>query len=281
MILIADSGSTKTRWWLAGQGKFAESLQTPGLNPFFHTREKMENVLAPLLKPWLGEREVRAVFFYGAGCSTPANVQMVAHTLESVFRGNPPIHVENDLLGAARALFGREPGIACILGTGSNACLYDGSTITHTVPSLGYLFGDEGSGAHMGKTFITSYLKEKLPDDLRRAFDDAYGLDRAGILEAVYRKDQPNRFLASFAVFLHRRMEHPYVAELVEECLASFFTEMLCRLPDYPRFRVGCIGSVGYHFRDVIRKLAGSHGLSCKKFLVSPMEGLLAYHSRA
>jgi glucosamine kinase len=281
MILLADSGSTKTHWWLAGNGKFAGSLQTPGLNPYFHTREGMGDLLGSLLGPWISDREVQAVYFYGSGCSTAVNKQMIIDSLRPLLRGDPSVHVEKDILGAARALFGGDSGIASILGTGSNACIYDGTGITHEPPSLGYIFGDEGSGAHLGKTLINLLLKDRLPAGLRKAFHQEFSLDRAAILERVYRQEHPNRFLASFTVFLHGRMNHPFIQKLVEECMESFFTQILCKLPEYKSLQMGCIGSVGYHFRDVVRRIAEKHGVQCGKFLVSPMEGLLNYHSKS
>ena len=279
MMLLADSGSTKTHWWLAESGQLSASIVTRGLNPFFFTPESMAAQLVIDLQPFIKDQQIQAVHFYGAGCSTSANRQMVRDALKPLLMGNPDISIENDLLGAARALFGREPGIACILGTGSNACLYKGSEITHVLPSLGYVLGDEGSGTHLGKAFLEKLLKDQLPRELNLAFSQAYKLDRAQILEEIYRKEHPNRFLASFSVFIHQQMHHPRIMELLEDCFEAFFREQVCKLPGYEAFEMGCVGSVGYHYRDIIRRLAIGHGISSVKLTDSPMAGLLAYHS--
>ena len=279
-MLLADSGSTKTHWWLAESGRLRASIGTRGLNPFFFTPKSMAAQLVIDLQPFIKDQQIKAVYFYGAGCSTYANRQMVRDALKPLLTGNPEISVENDLLGAARALFNKEPGIACILGTGSNACLYDGKEITHGLPSLGYILGDEGSGAHLGKAFLAKLLKDQLPGELKQAFSQAYKLDRAQILEEIYRKEHPNRFLASFSVFMHQQMHHPEIMELLGDCFEAFFREQVCKLPGYGAFAMGCVGSVGYHYRDIIRRLAIRHGISGVAFTDSPMDGLLAYHSR-
>ncbi len=278
-MLLADSGSTNTHWWLAESGQLRASIVSRGLNPFFYTPKSMAAQLLTDLQPFIKDQQIQAVHFYGAGCSTSANRQMVRDALNHLLKGDPDISIGNDLLGAARALFGVEPGIACILGTGSNACLYNGSEITHGLPSLGYVLGDEGSGTHLGKVFLENLLKDQLPWELNQAFSQAYKLDRAQILEEIYRKEHPNRFLASFSVFIHQQMHHPRIMELLEDCFEAFFREQVCKLPGYTAFKMGCVGSVGYHYRNVIRPLAIRHGISGIAFTDSPMEGLLAYHS--
>lgn len=280
MMLLADSGSTKTHWWLAEDGKFVAGMVTEGLNPFFHTREGLAGRLAERLPEFLKGYRVRSVHFYGAGCSTRGNRQMVRDALKPLLAGEPEISVEKDLLGAARALFGKGPGIACILGTGSNACKYDGTGIASEASSVGFILGDEGSGAHLGKAFLARLLKGQLSPELEQLFARDCGFDRAQILEGIYRNEHPNRFLASFSRFIHQQMHQSGIPELVDECFEAFFREQVCRLPGYQDLSMGCIGSVGYHYRDIIRRIARKHGFGEVRFMASPMEGLLTYHSR-
>ncbi len=279
MILIADSGSSRTEWWLLDKGRAVEKVQTVGLNPYFFHGNDLADLLAREVPNSLRSAGIHKVFFYGAGCADPANQRRVEQALRPIFPGQPVLYVERDILGAARALFGSQNGLACVLGTGSNACLYDGSGIVHEIASLGYLLGDEGSGAHLGKTLIRDFLKHTLPAEIQRGLQEEFGLERADLLERIYRREHPNRFLASFSPFIYRRMGHPYITQLLENSFGDFFREQVCRLPDYRDFPLGCIGSVGYHFREVVSGVAGKYGIHRTKFQVSPLEGLTAYHS--
>ncbi len=278
MILLADSGSTKTDWVLLENGVEIESFRTQGLNPYFvHTNE----VISILNKQLLLKDNISAVkniYFYGAGCSSDEKTKVIRDALDRLFPESNNI-VAHDMLAAARALFGKDSGIACILGTGSNSCVYDGNEISRSLFSLGYMFGDEGSGAHLGKTFIASYLKKTAPCDVMDAFFNDYKLTEEEILTHIYRKADPNRFLASFTHFLKKNEAHPFVSSLVFNCFEAFFMEQVMKYPENGDLPVGCIGSVAYYFRELFKAAANKFGLQVNLFMVSPMEGLIRFHT--
>lgn len=277
MLLLADSGSTKTDWVLLCDGKITGTFRTQGLNPYFVDTEDVVKVLEEHLIPNREITGVTRVFFYGAGCSSEEKNKVIRIALDRLFPKSKNV-VAHDMLAAARALFGNQPGIACILGTGSNSCIYNGDQVTRSLFSLGYMFGDEGSGAHLGKTFIGAYLKKRVPEELRIDFRESYKLSDEDILTHIYRKANPNRFLASFTHFLKRHERHPYVADLIHSCFDSFFVEQIMKYPEKNDLPAGCIGSVAYHFQDVFKAVANKHGIGTALFMKSPMEGLIRYH---
>ncbi len=279
MIIIADSGSTKTEWVVVDGDRMLRSFKTLGLNPYFHGTEEAAGILREAFSQHLDTDKTEAVFFYGAGCSSEMN-QAVIHDALRVFFPNKPIEVEHDMLAAARALFGKREGTACILGTGSNACVYDGEKITEYLFSTGYLFGDEGSGAHLGKSYIAAHLKQKAPREIMQAFMERYGLSNEEILTNIYKKPGPNRFLASFSPFLKENIGHPYVHDLVESCFDAFFEEHISGYSGYQFRPFGCIGSVAYHFREVLEKSARKHGVQPRLIMLSPLEGLIRFHTK-
>ncbi len=277
MILIADSGSTKTDWVLLNQSNILQTFKTPGINPYFSGTAEITDILRETFSNHIGSGTISEVYFYGAGCSSPDKQKVVEDALQAVFPGKKT-EVEHDMLAAARALFANKPGIACILGTGSNACAYDGGDISESLFSPGYMFGDEGSGAHLGKTYIADHLKEKSPPEIMTAFAKRYGLSREDILTEIYRKSNPNRFLASFTHFLKEHLSHPYVHNLVKSCFEAFFSEQVSRFYAFRKYNLGCIGSVAYHFRDVFGQVAAENKAVVENIMVSPMEGLIKYH---
>lgn len=280
MILLADSGSTKTDWVLLDKGLEIKSFRTQGLNPYFvHTVEVIEVLKKQLL---LQEKRsaINNIYFYGAGCSSDEKKKVIADALDRLFPESDNM-VAHDMLAAARALFGNEPGIACILGTGSNSCVYDGSGITRSLFSLGYMFGDEGSGAHLGKTFIASHLKKTAPQDVMNAFFNDYQLSDEEILTHIYRKANPNRFLASFTHFLKKNEAHPFISSLVFNCFDAFFRDQVMKYPEKESFPIGCIGSVAFHFQNSFRAAANKYGLQANMFRVSPMKGLIRFHTQS
>ncbi len=277
MILIADSGATKTQWVIIDENHVSDPIETSGFNPYFMESRILENILDKDLVPIIRQDKISKVFFYGAGCSTPQKCGIVEDALKEVF----PIadcEIEHDLLGAARALFGRKEGIACILGTGSNSCRYDGRDIKENVPSLGYLFGDEGSGAYLGKLFLTDYLRNMLPENIRSAFDSKYGYSLENILDAVYSKPHPNRFLSSFSRFLGEFRQEEYVRELIRRNFRDFMKEQVTKYSRYKELPLGLIGSVGYHYGDIFGEVAKEEGLTVQSIIKNPMEGLVRYH---
>ena len=277
MILIADSGSTTTFWILISEnGK--KRFQTQGLNPYFTSPEIIDTILKDELTPQIPCEEVMQIFFYGAGCSTEKN-NAIIHDQLKTYCQKAEIEVYHDILGAARALFGREQGIACILGTGCNSCFYDGKEVFANIPSLGYLFGDEGAGSYLGKKLVGSYLKRELPDDLIFIFDETYAYTLENILTALYNKPFPNRYLASFSLFIKDNIEHPYMHDLVFNSFIEFFKAHITKYEGYTSCPIGFIGSIAFYYRDILKEAAASESLSIHKILPNPIEGLIAYHA--
>ncbi len=276
MILIADSGSTKTAWCVSQNGIPVRQFQTNGTNPFFQSTEEIEAELDRVLLPAIGDLPVKAVFFYGAGCAFPEQHQRIAGCIQA--RIPVPVEVYSDLVGTARALLSREKGIACILGTGSNSCLYDGNSIIQQTPALGYILGDEGSGAVLGKLLVGDCLKRQLPQHLIDSFLETYQLTQASILERVYRQPFPNRFLASLVPFLHAHMEEEAIYQLVYNSFCQFFIRNILPYPDARTYPIGFTGSVAWYFSEVLQDAAHAQGFHLGEILQTPMEGLIRYH---
>ena len=277
MNLIADSGSTKTTWVLLDRGIVKKTVNTPGLNPYFHTSGSIRAILRADLVTELVADDVRQIFFYGAGCSTENKNALLTEAMRDFFR-HASIRIFHDILGAARALLGKEPGIACILGTGCNSCYYDGKEITTGVPSLGYIFGDEGAGSNIGKRFMEKYLKDKLPQDLKEEFQQTYNLTLEDILNSLYNLPYPNRFLASFSEFIAPRQSHPFLRDIVRSSLADFFVEQVKKYDNYREVPVSFVGSIAHHYREILLEVASVNKVNVGKVLQSPMEGLIEYH---
>jgi len=277
MKLIADSGSTKTTWILLEQDKVKETIGTSGLNPYFHDSESVEAVLRADLIPFVVEDNIREVHFYGAGCSTDYNNSMIRDAILLFFR-KADVFIYHDILGAARALFGNDKGIACILGTGCNSCFFDGTLLHLKVDSLGYLFGDEGAGSYLGKLFMGAYLKKELPQELRDQFDNQFGYTLEDILNSLYNKPSPNKFLASFSLFLSPNREHPFVKALIQQSFQDFFHAHIKKYEDYRALPIGFIGSIAFIYREILSEVALKEKVTISKILSSPIEGLIEYH---
>ncbi|MCX6243266.1 MAG: N-acetylglucosamine kinase [Bacteroidetes bacterium] len=277
MLLIADSGSTKTTWTLLEDQVEKTTVQTPGLNPYFTSSETVEAILLADLVPNIPVDFVREIHFYGAGCSTENNNSMLREAMQLYFR-KAVVSVYHDILGAARALLGSEEGIACILGTGCNACYYDGEEVYSRVPSLGYLFGDEGAGSNLGKTLMEKYLKNRLPSDIRKEFDEEYNFSLEDILNALYNRPFPNRFLASFSEFIAPRQSHPFFHEMVKNSFSAFFEEQVSKYPGHEKLPIGFVGSIAWHYREILLETAAEYKLNVATILKSPMEGLIRFH---
>ncbi|MFA6871613.1 MAG: ATPase [Bacteroidaceae bacterium] len=276
MILLADSGSTKTDWCFVEQGELVEKVHTKGINPFFQTTEEIVKEISNTLVPHFEDKHVDAVYFYGAGCAFPEKNQLVIDALSRFL--DCPIEVGSDLLAVARSLCGHKKGIACIIGTGSNSCYYDGENIVDNVSPLGFILGDEGSGAVLGKALVGDCLKNQLPPHVCEAFFKQFDITRAEILDKVYKKSFPNRFLASLSPFLLQHIDEPSVRSLVEEHFTRFFKRNVMQY-DYKSHSVHLVGSIAYYYQDILRKVASSLGIQLVQIVKSPMEGLLAYHS--
>lgn len=279
MILLADSGSTKTDWLLAGSGEVR--FQSSGLNPFYQTKEAIEHILSKEVLPQLASAPVRRIYFYGAGCADEASSKPIKEALLMAFPPAELIEVNSDLLAAARGLCGYEAGIACILGTGSNNCLYNGKNIVHNIGSLGFWLGDEGSGGYLGKQLVVRYLHNELPIELHQEFAKAYpDVSRLMILNHAYKQPFPNRFFAGFAPFLSQHVSHQAVHNLVETAFGDFLAMYVCKHADAYSLPVHFTGSVAFHFQSILTKVLISKGLHPGIIEKSPMPGLLRYHVR-
>ena len=280
VILIADSGATKADWALLEGGAATRRIATQGLHPLHLSPADMEGILATELLPRLGSDAGRidVVYFYGAGV-LPHTAEAIHQMLFRLLAADRIMAVQafSDLTGAARALCGRQPGIACILGTGSNSCQYDGRNILVHVPPLGFILGDEGSGASLGKRLVADALKGRLPAGLKDELLDGLGMTEADVIDRVYRRPQPARFLASLAPFLRERLEVPAVHALVKQEFTAFLSRNVMAY-DYRRLAMHCTGSVAYHFAPVLREAAGEAGIAIGAIAASPMEGLIGFH---
>ncbi|MDP1621087.1 MAG: hypothetical protein Q8M08_01985 [Bacteroidales bacterium] len=279
MKLIADSGSTKTTWILLEGDRVKNTITTTGLNPYFHNSASVESVIRADLAPYLVEYHLREIHFYGAGCSTAYNNGMIRDAIHVFFRKSH-VFIYHDILAAARALFSDGKGIACILGTGCNSCYFDGSKTYSQVNSLGYLFGDEGAGSYLGKLFLGAYLKKELPGDLHEAFDTQYGFTLEDILNSLYNKPSPNRFLASFSHFLSPNREHPFVQDLLLRSFQDFFNTHIRKYNDYQSLPIGFTGSIANTYSEFLMKIAKQEGVKITRIIASPVEGLVEYHAK-
>jgi N-acetylglucosamine kinase-like BadF-type ATPase len=280
MLLIADSGSTKTDWRLVGAHNAITQLATQGLNPYFISEQDLVQVLKLEVVPHVKEAgSVDQVFFYGSGTGAEEKRKVLERSLKAVFT-NARIEVNTDILGAARALCGNAPGVAAILGTGSNTCFYDGKTITCQAPSLGFILGDEGSGAHLGRTFLSALLANELPRDLTQRFFERFGTSKEDILDRLYRQPLPNRYLASFAKFIHQNLKDEQVTRLTADCFRAFFEKQVMRLPSHgpSPATFHCTGSVGFYFSNILRRVAEEKHIITGKILESPIAALTLYH---
>ncbi len=282
MLLIADSGSTKTDWRLVADDGKASAIQTDGVNPYYQTTEQIADTLTTQLVPQLGNATVSNVFFYGTGCTGPTVNHHVADALRAVLPGLQTVDVNSDMLGAARGAMGHTCGIVCILGTGANACCYDGSQITRGIQSLGFWLGDEGSGGYLGKTLVREFFQQQLPTDLHDAFQAQYALDRPTLLENAYQKPYPNRYFAAFTPFLSENITHPHVVGLITDAFMLFLTTYVNRFPEANAWPVHFVGSIAHYFDGPLRQAVARTGLVMGNIVKAPAEQLVRFHqSRA
>ena len=281
MILLADSGSTKVHWCLVTASGQCSDVFTDGINPMFQTSDAMRNSISnnllPQIAPLLWAGTLTHVFFYGAGC-TPEKKVFVKKALEGVFK-KAEVHVASDMLGAARGLLGHHAGVACILGTGSGSCLYNGETIEWCVPSLGYILGDEGSAAVLGKRLVSDLLKNQLGDDLKETFFKEYETSMPDIIEHVYRQPFPNRFLAKLSKFCADHIEDPRIHDLVFDHFVQFIRRNLVQYQTTEP--VGFVGSIAYYYKPILEEAMRAEGLRLGTVLQDPIEGLKEYHKDA
>ncbi len=277
MILIADSGSTKTDWAVVEQGRLLKVISTKGMNPFFQTEEEIANEIEIALLPHLeAETPLDTVFFYGAGC-IPEKAPMMKKAIGMHLKPTTGIEVYSDMLAVAHAMCGRNKGIACILGTGSNSCFYNGTEIVENVSPLGFILGDEGSGAVLGKLLVGDILKNQLTPELKEEFLSSFGLTQVDIIDRVYRKPFPNRFLASLSPFLLKHIDNPRIYKLIKSGFRAFFKRNVMQY-DYANNPIYIIGSIAYYYQDVLREAAEELGIKISNIEKSPLEGLIDYH---
>ena len=278
MIVIADSGTTKTTWQFVDKDGFNQRFNTIGFNPYYQDTDSVySNIVSGLIPNMDLSRPLTHIYFYGAGCEQLDKREQIAIALRKAFP-KTDVWVNHDLLAAARALFGDEPGLACISGTGSNTCMYDGNDITRNVHSLGLFLGDEGSGGYKGKLLIQAYIREYLPAHLRVKFEEDYTDRTAEILDSVYIKDFPSRYLASYVPFLVKNISDPFIKNLVKQSFKDMFDNSIVRYANYKEVPLGFIGSVGYYNREILEEVAYSYGATISKIIRSPMDALAEYH---
>lgn len=275
MILVADSGSTKTTWMVADDFGTIRQFQSLGINPFFRTTD---DILAELRPLFAGEHlPLDEIHFYGAGVVNEEKADVIRKALERVF-GNVRSEVASDMLGAARALCGNQSGIVCILGTGSNACYYNGSTIVRGIPPMGFILGDEGSGAVIGRQLVGDYFKEVMPPNLREKFVARFHITKDDVLERVYRTEKPNRYLAGFTIFLSENKDESYCRDLLRNQFRAFLQRNVMKLTESAELPVSFNGSIAWHFSDILQEIVQEEGLILGKILKEPIEALMEFH---
>lgn len=278
MKVIAESSSTRTEWALVDGATVIEHAYTSGMNPYFQSRREISHSIRLDLPEAFFRRRWEHVYFYGAGCATQDKCKTMESSLVAQFK--TPVTVNSDLLGAARGLLVHQPGLACILGTGSNSCLYDGKEIIKTVAPLGYVLGDEGSGAYLGKNFIADMLKGLAPKTLVDAFYEKYNVTPPMLMDAVYSNPLPNRALARYSEFLAEHLDNAYVYQLVYAAFMRFFTRNIAAY-NYKQQPICFVGSVCMLYRDVLAKAAADFGITIAKAVRNSMPGIIEYHATA
>jgi glucosamine kinase len=277
-VLIADCGATKGEWCLLQNGK-KKTMLTQGISPYFLTSEQIAQLLAKELMPKLKNATVDEVFYYGTGCSNPANVQLVSKALKTHF-AKAKINVSHDIMAAARAGCGKQKGIACILGTGSNSCYFDGKKIVKNNPAPGYVLGDEGSGAYLGKKVLQYYIYKTFDEEMMLAFEHRFNTSYVQILDHVYKQPFPNRYLASFAVFLAENRGHYMIENIIEDGLYDFFQNHIYKYTESWKYPINFVGSVAFGFKDVLRELCHTFELQLGTVIKKPMDGLIRFHQQ-
>ena len=277
MLLLADSGGTKTEWQLIKGKITTTAVKTPGINPYY---QNAEQIISDLLNNFPQDKIVQPVdelFFYGAGCSAKEKQELVYAALKKVFPASE-IFVNSDLLGAARALCQHAPGLACVIGTGSGSCIYDGHKIVTNIPSLGYILGDEGSGAYLGKRLLQDFLRGDMPQMIMSKLRAQYEISKEVVLENVNRRPMPGRYLASFSEFLHDNLKYEYIRDLVSRSFNDFALRYIIRYPNYKNYKIYVTGSIAYYFREILIEVLQVFDLNLGNISESPMEGMKSFH---
>lgn len=278
MTIIADSGSTKTDWYLVKDGKLEQQLSTIGLNPYYMETTAIKERIQ-IAFDLINKESIEFIYFYGAGCADELHCNQVENALRPIFK-KAKISVNSDLLAAARAACGKTAGIVGILGTGSNSCAFDGDAIVDQVTCLGFLLGDEGSGAYLGKQLVQAYYYRELPTDLEQAFVKEYKIvNHRSILNHIYQLERPNTYLASFVPFIKKYEANPFINTLLENAFGIFIKKQLMKYPNYKDLNIHFVGSIAYHFRLVLKNILEKHGMKLGTIIQKPIACLVAYHS--
>jgi glucosamine kinase len=280
MILIADSGSTKTDWTCVSpdRSKFI-GFKSQGYNPNYISIEEISADIRRNLPSGFVTEEVSEINFYGAGV-TELQYPFMKTAMQTVFKQASVINIAMDTLASARALLGHDAGFAAILGTGTNTCLYDGEKLTLNIDSLGFILGDEGSGAYLGKRMICDFIRGDMPKEVREMVAPVLGKNGDEIIDQIYTKPFPNRYCAQFAPFIHDNMQkYRYFDDMVTDAFDAFFKNIVSHYPDYKQYKFNCVGSIGYYFLDTLKPVAAKYGMETGVILRAPMEGLIKYHT--
>ena len=280
MILIADSGSTKTAWCLISGNQRVKDITTKGINPCYQTEEEIEAELKNTLCQEIGgENKINSVYFYGAGCADSQINNKLAKTLQQVLKSDKA-EVSSDMLGAARGIFKRQKGIACIMGTGSNSAYYDGNEIVKSIPAGGFIIGDEGSGAVLGKTLIADYIKNQMPENILAEFKKFYNGTYLDVVNHVYKQPFPNRWLANFTKFMYEKREDDYIHNMIVNSFTLFFNRNIKQFDSWKDMEVGFVGSIAYYFEKELKEAAQKCEITVSEIYQNPIEGLIEYHSK-
>ncbi len=275
-ILIADSGSTKTEWVYIN-GKEKSYFKSDGLNPYFRNHGQLSESIKDGVKKELLDSPVEEIYFYGSGTGNKSRKVILKNAIEENFP-KAKVNIETDLLGAAIACFGNEPGVACILGTGSNTCVYDGNQIVKNIPSLGFVLGDEGSGGYFGKRILNGYYYKTMPEDLRNSLQNQYYMNLEPVLHKVYEEPQANRFVASFSKLLGEYKSHPYIREMVKKGFEAFADKQLSFFEESKEMEIGFVGSIASVYEDILREVLESKGMKLSVIIRKPLARLEEFH---
>lgn len=278
MRLIIDCGSTKADWVLLDNSKVLKRFKTEGFNPNYISEDSILNIINNESSYKEHIRSISEIFFYGSGCGNSNNCNKIESILKSIFI-NAKIYVTHDMMAACHAILGTKKGIACILGTGSNSCYYDGISITEHAVSLGYILGDEGSGSYIGKQILRDYFYNNMPNDLSQRFKEEYNISVTETINNIYHESQVSKYLASFAKFAYLNKEHEYINDLCSRCFDEFIDNFILRYEYAKENEIGFVGSIAYYFQDIIKQRLENKNLKLGKVVKEPIDGLIGFHA--
>lgn len=276
MILIVDSGSSKTDWIVLGE-KNQLTFSTVGLNPNFHDSNSIANIVKENTELCALNLDIQTIYFYGAGCSSPQLNNIVSKGLEEIFQ-SAEIHIEHDLMASAKATYTGVSAISCILGTGSNACFFDGQKLIQNTPSLGYILGDEASGAYFGKKFLAAFFYNQMPINLKKLVVKELNLTKENVINNLYKEPHANTYLAAFMPFLFKYSENKFIKKLIQKGFREFLTIHVCCYPNYKSHPVHFVGSIAYLFKNELETACSKFNITCGQIIKNPIDNLVEYH---